>query len=106
MWKPWIPRNQAELNQLIDQYAELKLRYREMCRARIRGNHLVKRECRELQKVLLPLIPRELHHAGYVLIKGFNDYGQHIQVFTEDSYAKHQEARRQSEHVQSIRRDK
>ena len=106
MWKPWIPRNQAELNQLIDKYVELKRRHRKIRRARMRGNHLVKRKYRDLEEVLIPLIPRELHHDGNVLIKGFNDFGQHIQVFTEASYAKHQEALRQSEHLQSIRRDK
>ena len=104
--KPGIPRNEAELKQFIDKYVELKLRHRKMCRARMRGNHLVKREYRRLEEVLIPLIPRELHHCGNVLIKGFNDSGQHNQVFTEASYAKHQEAVRQSEHLQSISRDK
>jgi hypothetical protein len=67
MWKPWIPGNQAELNQLIDKYTELKLGCREMCRDRMRGNHLAKREYRDLEEMLIPLIPRELHHGGNVL---------------------------------------
>jgi ribonuclease HI len=100
------PQNDAERDRLLDEYIQLKFRYREMSRAGARGNYLVKRDYQRLEAVLIPLIPPVQHYRQYVLVRGFNDYGQHIQVFTETSFQKHQEAARESERLKSIRREK
>jgi ribonuclease HI len=100
------PKNDAERDRLLDEYVKLKFRYREMSRAQARGTHVVKREYQRLEAVLISAIPPVHHYRGYVLVRGFNDYGAHIQIFTKASYQKHQEAVRESVHLQTIRRGK
>jgi ribonuclease HI len=98
------PQNEAERDQLIDKYIETKRRYKEMDRrAGMRDGDRLKIEYQRMEMAIIPLIQQEHRHRAFVLVKGVNDYGQHIQVFTEASFQKHQEAVRESEHLQAIR---
>jgi ribonuclease HI len=100
------PENDTERDRLLDEYIKLKLRYREMSRALAHGTHVVKREYQRLEAMLISSISPVHHYRGHVLVRGFNDYGAHIQVFTEASFQKHQEAVGEREHLQTIRREK
>src|SRR5262245_3970269 len=90
------PKNEADRDQLMDNYSETKRRYKEMDRrARMRDGDRLKLEYQRMERAIIPLIQEEHRHRDFVLVKGVNEYGQHIQVFTEASFQKHQQAVRQ-----------
>jgi hypothetical protein len=99
--------NQQELNRLLDDYIQTKAKYKTLASHR-KHRKIVKRRYQELEKKILPEIPDEHHYGGWVLIKGHNDYGEHIQVFTGASLQRrrnHQQVLTHSEHLQRIIRE-
>jgi len=76
--------NGQELNRLLDEYILTKEKYKTLGRDR-RHRTTVKRRYQELEKKILPEIPDEHRYGDWILIKGHNEYGQHIQVFTTAS---------------------
>jgi hypothetical protein len=96
--------NEQELNRLLDDYLLTKEKYKTLGRYSSHPN-TVKRRYQELEKKIFPEIPDEYRYRGRILIKGHNEHGEHIQVFTDASLQKrknHQEVLRHSEHVQRI----
>ena len=96
--------NEQELNRLLNDYILTKEKYKTLGRY-AKHPKTVKRRYQELEKKILPEIPDEYRYRGRILIKGHNEYGEHIQVFTDGSFQKrrnHQEVLRHSERVQRI----
>lgn len=96
--------NEQNLYRLLDDYLSTKEKYKTLGRhSRLRKT--VKRRYQELEKKILPEIPDEYRYLGRILIKGHNEHGEHIQVFTDASLQRrrnHQEVLTHSEHVQRI----
>lgn len=96
--------NQEELDRLVNEYILTKAKYKTLGRDR-KQRKAAKRRYQELEKKILPQIPDEHRYGDWILIKGHNDYGEHIQVFTAASLQRrrnHQEVLMHSEHLQRI----
>jgi uncharacterized protein (DUF2384 family) len=96
--------SQEELNRLVDEYILTKAKYKTLGRHR-KQREAAKRRYQELEKKILPQIPDEHRYGDWILIKGHNDYGEHIQVFSTASLQRrrnHQEVLTHSEHLQRI----
>jgi hypothetical protein len=94
--------NEQELNRLLDEYILTKAKYKTLGR---KHRKTVKRRYQELEKKILPEIPDEHRYGDLILIKGHNEYGRHIQVFTAASLQRrrnHQQVLTHSEHLQRI----
>lgn len=96
--------NQQELNRLLDEYILTKAKYKTLGQHR-KQQKAAKRRYQELEKKILPQLPDEHRYGDWILIKGHNDYGEHIQVFSTASLQRrrnHQEVLTHSEHLQRI----
>ena len=97
--------NEQERQPLLDEYIEIKDKYKRLGRSEKRQRKKLKRRYQELERKIIPTIPDEYHYRDRILFKGRNDYGEHIQVFTKGSLQKrrnHQEVLRHSEHLRRI----
>lgn len=97
--------NQEELNRLLDEYLLTKEKYKTLGRRHQKYRKIMKRRYQALEKKILPQIPDEHRYGDWILIKGHNDYGEHIQVFSTASLQRrrnHQEVLTHSEHLQRI----
>jgi hypothetical protein len=95
--------NQQELNRLLDEYILTKEKYKAL--AGQPNRRAVKGRYQELEKKILPEIPDEHRYGAWILVKGHNEYGEHIQVFTDASFQRrqnHQQVLTHSEHLQRI----
>jgi hypothetical protein len=96
--------NEQDLKRLLDDYILTKEKYKTLGRYS-KNPKAVKRRYQELEKKILPEIPDEFRYRGRILIKGHNEHGEHIQVFTAASLQRrrnHKEVLTHSEHVQRI----
>jgi hypothetical protein len=98
--------NQPPLARLLDEYLSVKDEYKKLHK-RFGYRASLKRRYQALERKIIPQIPIEYRYRDRVLIKGYNEFAEHIQVFTTRSLQRrmnHREVLTHSDHLQRILR--
>jgi hypothetical protein len=88
---------------LLDEYIQLKDQYKALA-PRAKGRKVLKRRYQKLEHRIISEIPEEYLYRDRILIKGRNDYGEHIQVFTKESLQKWRNYQEVLGHSERLRR--
>ena len=82
----WKEEDRKRVKELLDTYLvakdKWKSKYGDPNRYKLHDNF------KEIEKELFYRLPEETHHRGFVIKKGYNNYGVYLQVFTEESWAR------------------